>query len=488
MDTHFGKLKLLVRNVFHKYNLLVILSNGTNFQSPGTQNIILTTNQDLILAQHFQKSFLLLAFSDDLSKISKIMTDNYELESKVILVTESLDLRDIFQKSLDLAILNIGVFQLNFQKFFTFDDLKIFKKEKYLETLNGEFKVNKYPKNFYKFPMSVLYYDKSQLEENFTWNYCQFIHFFGNKFNIFVNATEYTETQPTINLNQNFLNSENETFSYFQSFQTVSLIGPLNKEENLYFYYLIPFTYDIWTMTLVLIILVSILFSISNFQSIGFNFTTVIGIFFTQILPLEKSTILNSILFNFMLLFGKLMTNLYCLNMSSILIQTLKNEKFPIIGFPNIVKRLGKTSYGINVVDEDEYWQNYYSLNMTLGYCMMSSVWEKIQIFQEKLHEPLFRPLLPWRRTSVPYGFVIQRNSIFRSLFNKLYMDAHEFGFMKKWTQDESRFSNVVPNLPHEEQLKAFTINDLLLPFECLGLGCFIAFIWFLKEIIWFHF
>lgn len=318
--------------------------------------------------------------------------------------------------------------------------------------------------------LTVLTWNKYRLRQNCTWDICQFIHFFCERFNATLKVITDDESPdpPTIDLNNKVLTNPEYNYADFREYLHMNVILPLIFKENRYLKFLMPFKFELWLLIFVLFSILS-LWKLWRFSKLS--------------LPkdFEKK---SKIIF---IISGGVAMALYSINLQTLFIHPLNTYNFTIIcGQRSMLQLLQNISFKINIkaVEDNTYWDNIFTLNTSFGYCIDSNVWRIIQYFQKPFKKSVFYSLFNWKYTIVPYTFLLKRNSIFEEKIKYLIHEARELGFFKKWNNDESRFRNVLYNLPKDFTIRVFTIEDFLFPLQCLIFGNLFSIFCFLFEII----
>lgn len=135
----------------------------------------------------------------------------------------------------------------------------------------------------------------------------------------------------------------------------------------------------------------------------------------------------------------------------------------------------------LNVAD-NEYFTKMYGLDLNYGYCMTSLFYKNVIGFQ-KMAEPIFRPVIPWKFV---YGHYLRMNKHSKHVkeFNNFLINTYSSGLMKKWeTEMLVNVGNIRRFIVYDNNI--LTFHDLLGPFMLYGCCLFVSTMAFLAEIFY---
>lgn len=464
---------------------LVSISNSDEsiLNSKQIPSIIFTANNtNVILAEHFRKSLLMLIYFQDnpeiLQEASQLMLDNLAGGAKILLITDHFN---IPFNMMHFGQLGIGLFSTSTNEFYSLD-ISRFPYFPWIHNDSGEYNQIEIPKNYtinVRVPTEA-YVNKFK---NCKWELCRFVHIFCEKFNLKLNVfTESTLYPVTIDFqNESDKNPNFKKVNFFEYHSLNVALPNLKKVADRRFYFLVPFSNQVWLIFGVAILLLVLVVSLESKLRCGsFSFATNSFIVFQIILAIKLPP--NTVPPKFrhfkglILLFFVVMITLYSCSLGNFLKRSKYETKFEILCSSKFAERLeNRNDIGIEfkILPQSLYFDKMLSMDMKNGYCISQDIWDKFQHIQQRFEVKLFRLISKWTNDGTSFAFFMRRNSVIRTKFSELFSEAYTLGLIKKWSYEEiEKLSKI--NMKSAESYNLFSplnLSDMGLPFQILVAG-----------------
>lgn len=475
----------IVRNYDSSTLVSISDSERSVLHSTETPSVIFTANNNnIILAEHFPKPLLLLIYYDDnpeiLQRASHLMLDNCFGQGKILLITDDIDIE---LDMLTIGDLAIGMFCTTTNNFYSVD----ISRHPYFALIpsddDGEYKTIEIPENY---TINVRVGDKEVMneDEKCIYEHCRLIYMFCEKFNLKLRTTEPI----TIDLRYDRPVKSDYKQVDFHEYNSLSVVVPnLKKQPDRHFYFLVPFTSEVWLLFGIVILLLVMVISVeSRLRSGHFSFTnhsfTVFQMMFFIKIPQKDVPPNFNKLQGVVLLFFIVMITMYSCYLGSYLRTIEYESRFEILCSPEYAKRLGNLSTKFTILPRDTYFEKILLMDTKYGYCIELDIWDEFQHIQKRFHEPLFRRILDWMTDGTPLTLYVKRDSVLRGRFTKLYLEAYNLGLMKKWGSDEIDQLSKMHITSSTDNFSPFSLLDMKFPFQILGAGFMLGFVCFTIE------
>lgn len=497
-------LNRLIAKMIQNYDFqtLVVISDSTEeiIHLTDIPSVIFTTNDtNIILADRFSKSLLMLVYYNNdhaaLQKASYLMLDNFRGGGKVLIISDHINIPFNMLKFGNLAV---GLFCRTSNEFYAVDFSESPKFPLLLiPSSSGVFKTSGIQKTKI---MNIRVSDKWQWHGsgNCTWEWCQFILLFCEKFNLKLNVSIEPTLEPvTLDFRLDRPEDLNFKETNFFEYNALNVVVPRLKvpaDRNLYF--LVPFSKSVWLLLGIVVLLLVALISLeSNLRYGELRIANNLFLVFQMIFAKVNQNLLPPTfkrLQGLLIVFVAFMITEYCCSMGSYLQKTQDASQFEILCFPKYAGLLSLNNKGIEtkvkiVPKMSDYIQIILTMDTKYGYCIDSSFWSKFQHIQRRFNSPLFRLISKWKNNRNTVAFVMRRDSEFRGVFDNFILQSYFLGLMKKWNKEGIDPFVKVKNLVQEEcKGSAFSFSDVKLAFEILLGGLILAWICFIME--WYYF